>query len=304
MKTGRFLKSVAIVLAVLSACQGEAKLKGLPTIKSYKDYNFAKNNVESVKYTVYSPIVEGEKITKGEVADFIAETFFDENGNRVKEFVYHIATGKLDVKIEWFYDLDNGTVTEVRTDSEGELLARTEYLANFKSNTVLARRYENVKDPVTEAVIPNVLLYEELWTEDSKKKNVTFKKTFFSIVDGIAIKQSISEYALEKPYTLYTLLEEETASIDYTWVPDYREKLLKSSSGKTKKEAIYDGSKYEYKAKSKLLSSVLYYGSDKKLKNEAIYTYSFDKQKNWTEVVQKENNSPRYIVQREIKYRQ
>jgi len=299
----RIFKIMVIAAVVFSTLPGEAKLKGLPTIKTYKDYNLGKKNVASVKYTVYAPKIEGETLTKGEIADFIAEIFFDESGNRTKEIVYHIETGALDVKIDWYYDEEKGTVSEVRTDSVGELLARTMYIVNYKANTVFARRYENIKDPVTEVLIPDVLLYEELWTEDSKKKTVTFKKTDFSIVDGTPIKQAITEYALAKPYTLYTILENETAAIDYSWLPDYRTKLLKTTSGNTKKEAIYDGTSYEYKAKKKLLSNILWYESDKKLKSEVTYTYSFDKQKNWTEVVQKENNNPLFIVNRDIKYR-
>jgi hypothetical protein len=303
MMIKRILEFMVIAAAVFFASPGQAKLKGLPTIKSYKDYNLAKKNVESIKYTVYAPKIEGETVTKGEVADFIAEIFFDENGYRTKEIVYHIETGAVDVKTVWYYDEEKGTVSEVRTDSKGELLARTEYIVNYKANTVFARRFENIKDPVTEVIVPNVLLYEELWTEDTKKKNVTFKQTFFSIVDGVAMKQSIAEYPLAKPYTLYNILEDETAAVDYSWVPDYSAKLLKTTNGNTKKEAIYDGSRYEYKAKKKLLSAILYYGNDKKLKSEITYTYSFDNQKNWTEVVQKENDKPRFIVGRNIKYR-
>jgi hypothetical protein len=294
---------MVIAAVVFSTFPGEAKLKGLPTIKTYKDYNLGKNNVASVKYTVYAPKIEGETVAKGEIADFIAEIFFDENGNRTKEIVYHIETGAVDVKTDWYYDDEKGTVSEVRTDSKGELLARTEYIVNYKINTVFARRFENIKDPVTEVLIPNVLLYDELWTENSKKKTVTFKRTDFSIVDGTAMKQAVAEYALAKPYTLYNILEDETAAIDYSWVPDYAAKLLKTTSGNTKKEPIYDGTSYEYKAKKKLLSNILFYGSDKKLKSEVTYTYSFDQQKNWTEVVQKENNNPLFIVSRDIKYR-
>jgi hypothetical protein len=300
----RIFKIMVFAAAVFLAIPGQAKLKGLPTIKSYKDYSFSKKNVASVKYTVYAPKVEGEVISKGEVADFITEIFFDENGNRMKEIVYHIETGAVEVNIVWYYDDEKGSVSEVRTDAKGELLARTEYITNYKAGTVLARRYENIIHPVTEEIIPNVLLYEELWAENSKKKTVSFKKTSYSVLDGLAMKQSITEYDLAKPYTLYTILEEETAPIDYSWLPDYSAKLRKTTSGNTKKEAIiYDGSKYEYKAKKKLLSNILYFGSDKTLKSEVTYTYNFDNQKNWTEVVQKEDNKPQFIVIRDIKYR-
>jgi hypothetical protein len=281
---------------------GEAKLKGLPRIKTYKDYNLKKPNVESLKYTVYASEIEGETLTKGEIVDFTAEIFFDDKGNRVKEIVYNLQ-GLVDVNTTWNYNEDNGTVIETRTDKDGEILSRTEYLVNYKLNTVLARRYENFEDPVTKIIRTNVLAYEELWTENAKQKRVNYKKTYFDFRDGIAAKQAISEEAMEKPYTLYLILESLTAPIDYTWLYEYNENALKASNGKTKKEPIFDGSKYEYKAKSKLLSTILYYGTDKILKNETNYIYSFDEQKNWTEVVQKENNTPRFIVQRDIKYR-
>jgi hypothetical protein len=184
-----------------------------------------------------------------------------------------------------------------------ELKARTEYLVNYKLNTVFVRKYEDIKDYSVDIVIPNVLMYEELWTENAKKKSVTYKKTVFDITDGVAVRQSISEEAMEKPYTLYLILENLTAPIDYTWLYNYNEKALKASSGKTKKESIYDGSRYEYKAKSKLLDRVLYFGSDKKLKNETTFGYSFDEKNNWTEIVQKESSKPQFIVQRNIKYR-
>jgi hypothetical protein len=298
-----FIKGIMTVAAMLLVFSGEAKLKGLPLMKSYKDYNLKKSNVESLKYTIYTPVVDGEKVTKGELADFTAEIFFDDKGYRVKEIVYNIETGKVDVTINCQYNEAAGTVIETRTDGNGELLARTEYLVNYKLNTVLARRYQNIEDRSTKIVYPNVLVHEELWTENAKQKSVTFKKTYFDIRDGIAAKQSISEELMEKPYTLYLILENLTAPIDYTWLYNYNDKALKASSSKSKKEAIYDGSMYEYKAKSKLLSSVLYYGSDKILKNETNFVYSFDSQKNWTEVVQKENNKPVFIVQRDIKYR-
>jgi hypothetical protein len=292
-----------VVAAMLFAFSGEAKLKGLPLMKNYKDYNLKKLNVESIKYAVYAPVVNGETVTKGELADFTAEIFFDKKGYRVKEIVYNMETGKVDVIINWQYNEAAGTVIETRTDEKGELLARTEYLVNYKLNTVLARRYQNIEDRSTKTVYPNVLIYEELWTENAKQKEVIFKKTHFDVRDGIASKQSISRETLEKPYTLYLILESMTAPIDYTWLYNYNEKALKASSSKSKKEAIYDGSKYEYKTKDKLLSSVLYYGSDKILKNETNFIYSFDGQKNWTEVIQKEDNKPVFIVRRDIKYR-
>jgi hypothetical protein len=292
-----------MVAATFITLSGEAKLKGLPVMKSYKNYNLAKQNVESIKYTVYAPKTEGETVTKGEISDFVAEIFFDEKGYRVKEIVYNIETGKKDVIINWIYNEQAGSVIESRNDTTGKLLARTEYLVNYKTNTVLARRYQDIEDPVTKIITPNVLIHEELWTEDAKNKKVTFKKTYFDFTDGVAAKQAISEEAMEKPYTLFLILEELTAPIDYTWLYDYNTKALKASSGKTKKEIIYDGTWYEYKSKSKLLSSILYYGSDKKLKNITTFTYTADKNKNWTEVIQKEDDKPLFIVQRDIKYR-
>jgi hypothetical protein len=194
-------------------------------------------------------------------------------------------------------------VVEARTDMNTGLNSRVEYIVNYKLNTVFARKYEDIRDYATDIVVPNVLMYEEVWTENAKKKSVTYKKTEFDITDGVAMKQSISEEAMTKPYTLYMILESLTAPIDCTWLYDYSDKAFKAANGKTKKEPIYDGSRYEYKAKSKLLDRVLYFGNDKKLKNETVFVYSFDENKNWTEVIQKEDSKPRFIVQRDIKYR-
>jgi hypothetical protein len=296
-------RGIIVVAAVLTAFQADAKLKGLPLMKSYKDYNLAKNNVESIKYTVYAPKMEGATVVKGEIADFTAEIFFDNKGYRVRETVYNIETGNVDVNITWAYNEDAGTVIETRSNAKGELLARTEYLVNYKTGTVLARRFQNIEDAVTGNIVPDVLIYEEQWTEDTKRKKAIFKKTYFDVTDGVAARQSISEEAIEKPYTMYLILESLTASIDYTWLYDYSEKALKASSGKSRKENIFDGSRYEYKAKSKLLSSVSYFGSDKKLKNITTFAYSLDGNKNWTEVVQNEDGKPRFIVQRDIKYK-
>jgi hypothetical protein len=291
-----------VATAMLLVFEGEAKLKGLPRIKTYKDYNLKKPNVESLKYTVYAAKTEGETLTKGEIADFTAEIFFDDKGNRVKEIVYNLQ-GLVDVNTTWNYNEKDGTVIETRTDKEGEFLSRTEYLVNYKLNTVLARRYENFEDPATKIVKTNVMAYEERWVENAKKKRVNYTKTYFDFRDGIAAKQAISEETMEKPYTLYLILESLTAPIDYTWLYDYNEKALKASSSKTRKEPIFDGSWYQYKAKSKLLSEVLYFADNKILKDETNFIYSFDEHKNWTQVVQKENNTPRFIVQRDIKYR-
>jgi hypothetical protein len=291
-----------VVAAILFVFAGEAKLKGLPRIKTYKDYNLKKPNVESLRYTVYAPKIEGETTAKGEIVDFTAEIFFDGTGNRVKEIVYN-PEGVVDVNTVWVYNESAGTVIETRTDKDDKLLTRTEYLVNFKSNTVLARRYTDIEDPATNIVLTNVLSYEELWTENSKQKTVSFKRTNFDFRDGVATKQSISEETLEKPSTLYSILEDLTAPIDYTWLVGYEENAFKAANRKTKKELVYDGSLYQYKAKSKLLSVVLYYDKDKILKNETNFIYSFDEQKNWTEVLQKENNTPKFIVKRDIKYR-
>jgi hypothetical protein len=290
-------------VAMLFVFSGEAKLKGLPLMKTYKDYNFKKSNIESLKYTVYTPVLDGDKVARGELADFTVEIFFDDKGYRFKEIVYNIGTGEVEVNINWEYNEAAGTVIETRTDGKGELLARTEYLVNFKLNTVVARRYQNISDHSTNTLLTNVLRYEELWTENAKQKSVTYKKTDFDYVDGLAIKQSISEESMEKPYTLYMILENLTAPIDYTWLIGYNEKSFKAANGKTRKEPVYDGSSFQYKAKSKLLGTILYYGSDKKLKNEVTFVYTFDDQKNWTEVIQKEDNKPTFIVQRDIKYR-
>jgi hypothetical protein len=192
---------------------------------------------------------------------------------------------------------------EIRSDANGDIRSRVEYIVNYKLNTILARKYDNVRDEETGFIYPNILIYEERWEENSKQKTVKYKKTFFAFNDGAPAKQAISEESVEKPYTVYMVLESLTAPIDYSWLYNYSEKAFKASNGKTKKETIFDGSRYEYKAKSKLLSNVLYFGEDKILKNETSYTYSFDQQKNWIEVVQKENNTPSYIVQRDIKYR-
>jgi hypothetical protein len=292
-----------VVAAMLLAFSGDAKLKGLPLLKSYKDYNLKKPNVESLKYTVYIPVTEGDKLSKGELADFTAEIFFDDKGYRVKEVVYNIETGKVDVNIAWQYSETDGTVIETRTDGKGELLARTEYLVNFKLNTVLARRYQNIYNPNTDITLTNVLMYEERWTENAKQKSVTFKKTDFDYRDGVAVKQATSEEVMEKPYTLYLILENLTAPIDYTWLVGYSEKSFKAANRQTRKEPIYDGSRYEYKAKSNLISRILHYGNDKILKNETDFIYTLDSQKNWTEVVQKENTKPQFIVQRDIKYK-
>jgi hypothetical protein len=145
-------------VAVLFTFAGEAKLKGLPVMKSYKNYNLNKPNVESLKYTVYAPKVEGENVTKGKIVDFTAEIFFDEKGYRVKEIVRNM-DGEVDVVINWQYDENAGTVIETRNDKDGKFLSRTEYLVNYKFNTVIARRYEDIEDPVTKIILTNVLRY-------------------------------------------------------------------------------------------------------------------------------------------------
>jgi hypothetical protein len=291
-----------MITVVLTAFQADAKLKGLPMMKSYKDYNIAKNNVESLKYTVYTPKIEGDKVTKGEISDFSAEIFFDDKGYRVKEIVYDILSGNVEVNITWVYDESKGTVIETRSDAKGDLLERIEYLVNYKSKTVLARRYQNIQEEKG-IIIPNVLLYEELWTEDGRNKKVIFKKTDFDPSDGVASKQAISEEIMEKPYTLYLILENLTAHIDYTWLRSYNMKTFKALSKKTRKENIFDGSRYEYKAKSKLLREISYFESNEKLKNITTFTYSFDNFKNWTEVIQNEDGKPDFIVNRDIRYR-
>jgi hypothetical protein len=303
MKVKGLYKIVTVTAAMFFILQGEAKLKGLPTIKSYKDYNIAKNNVESVKYTVYSPKLEEGVAVPGEVADFIAEFFFDKKGKKIKEKIYHIETGKLESTVNWVYNEKDGTVTQTRTDGKNEQIYRIEYIVNYKGGTVLSRKYENFTDLYTGEERFNVFTTEELWTENTKVKTIRYEKTLYSLATGEAVRRSIKEYSLEKPYTLYTTLDDLTAPIDYTWEPDYREKLFKATNSKIRKEDIYDGTQNEYKAKKKLLSNILTYDNSKKMKNEITYIYKYDKKKNWIEVIQKEGDNPQFIVIREINYR-
>ncbi|MDR1926661.1 MAG: hypothetical protein LBQ13_03150 [Endomicrobium sp.] len=303
MKIKGLYKIMMLTTAMFFILQGEAKLKGLPTIKSYKDYNIGKNNVESLKYTVYSPKLENGVAVPGEIADFIAEIFFDDKGNKIKEKVYHIETGKLESTTNWTYNEKDGSVIQTRTDSKNEQVYRIEYIVNYKGGTVLSRKYENFTDINTGEARFNVFTTEELWTENAKTQTLKYEKTLYSLVTGEAVRRSTREYPLEKPYTLYTTLDEITTPIDYTWEPDYREKLFKATNSKTRKEDIYNGTQNQYKAKKKLLSNILTYDSNKKLQSEITYIYKYDKKKNWIEVLQKEGDNPQFIVIREINYR-
>jgi hypothetical protein len=288
------------VLFVCFAAVADAKLKGLPTIKSYKDYTLNKNNVASVKYTVHVPVVNGDEITPGDIADFTAEIFFDDKGNRVKEVIYHIETGKVEMTYEWTYNEQTGSVTLARTDAKGDITAREDYIVSPKQGTVTVRRYENVT-LADGSVKPNVLIYDELWTE--AKKEAVYRKTFYSVTDGIASRQSIKKYPIDKPYTLYRIMDETTAPVDYTWLPDYSARLFKASNGKTRNEAIYNGSTNKYEAKKKVLHAVSTVDADRKLRNITTYNYRYDRNKNWTQLVQYENSLPAYVVVRDIKYK-
>ena len=302
--TKKILKNSLCIAAAMTLCfsAAQAKLKGLPAVKSYKDYTLRKNNVESVKYMIYAAKTDGAALTKGAVVDFGLETFFDEKGNRIKEIVYHIETGAIEATTVWTYDEPSATVSEVRTDEKGEVEYRMEYIANMKAGTVLARKFETVHLDET-TVRENVLMYEELWSEIPKKKILSQKKTFFNVMDGAPIRQSIKEYDFEAPSTLYNMMEEFSGTIDCTWLVDYNARLLKTTSRKTRKETVFNGDILEYSAKSKILSKITTKDKNKILKNEILYTYSFDKAKNWTELVQKEADKPKIIVERTIKYR-
>lgn len=298
----KFLKSVTLIMAFFFAFSADAKLKGLPFIKSYKDYNLSKKNVAYIKYNVYSPIQQGDNVVPGEPADFTAEMFFDGNGNKVKEVVYHIATGKVDLTTIWVYNEKEGTVVQTRTDEKGEFLSRTESFVDFKGHKVLSRTYENITDPITKEDFPNVLRYEDSWVEDTKKKTASFKRTHFNHKDKVAERQTIKEFPVSKPYSLYTVIFDAVAPIDYTWLPDYSDKALKATSKNTRNEQIFDGTKYKYVLKKKLLNKIEQYDPDGKQELMTDYVYTLDKQKNWSQVIQYENNNPKYIVVRDIKY--
>jgi len=305
-------RSIVFVLAFFFAFSGEAKLKGLPFMKSYKDYSISKKNVKSVKYTVYSPQVDGAKeITnsldgqkfKGEISDYIVEIFFDDNGNRNKEIVYHIETGAVEISSTWNYNEKDGTMILTRTDGKGELIIRQEFVVNYKAGTVLIRSYQNLVDPNTFQIVPNVLVYEELWTENTKNKKASHKKAVFSFADGSVSDMTLREYNLEKPYAMYHLMEDNSSFVDYTWIPNYSSALFKASNSKMKKENIFDGTRYEYSAKKKLLSSVLKYSKEGNLIGKSDYSYSYDKNKNWVQAIQKEFDKLFYIVLKDIEYR-
>jgi hypothetical protein len=295
-----------VIAAILIVGAGEAKIKGLPQIKNQKDYtlNLKGKKVESLKYTVYDAKVEGDTILKGEVADFIAEIFFDDKGNRNKEIVYHIETGEVEVDINWQYNEDAGTVIESRFDKKGDMTSRYEYVVNYTLNTVVARKYENLRYGIPPTLRENILMYEEIWTEEAKKKRLKRKKTTYSIADGQAMRQLISEEILEKPYSALWIIESLSAPIDYTWLYDYSDKTFRAANRKTRKEEGFNGGWYEYKAKKGLVNKMLQYEKGKILRNESKFEYSFDDQNNWTQVIQIDNNKPKYVVQRDIKYKQ
>lgn len=298
-------KKVLTVVAIFFVLAADAKIKGLPQIKNLKDYNInlKGKKVESLKYTVYAANVDGQKVEKGQISDFIAEIFFDNNGNRFKENVYHIETGEIEVKINWTYNPDAGTVIESRVDKKDNLVTRYEYIVNYDLNTVVVRKYENILLQNPPVLKENVLIFDDVWTENSRKKLLKRVNTYYSVVDGIAIKQIISEEDLVKPYTALKLIESLSAPIDYTWLYDYSDKTFKSLNRKTRKENGFNGDWYEYNAKKNLLQSVFHFEKGKILKNESRFEYSFDDQNNWTEIIQYENNKPRFIVQRDIKYK-
>jgi hypothetical protein len=291
----------AILFFALSVSQSDAKLKELPAVKSFKNYSIAKNNVNSVKYTIYEPAVSNGVATKGNMADFAVEIFFDALGNRTREIVYHIETGNIETITSWTYNQADGTVVESRTSARNEPIYRIEYLLNKKAGTVLAKKFESITD--NEGNRRDVFVSEELWSELPKSKAVSCKKTLFSLSDGRATRQSLKELPVEKPFTLYTLMDEYSAPVDCVWLSDYLTRLLKTTSGKSRKEQIFDGTSVQYAAKKKLLASVKNFGIDKKLTHETTYSYELDKNKNWVKLLQKDADKPKFIVERTINYR-
>ncbi|MDR2467080.1 MAG: hypothetical protein LBD35_06770 [Prevotellaceae bacterium] len=291
----------AVLLIALFVSRGDAKLKELPAIKSFKNFSIAKNNVSSVKYTVYEPVVSNGAATKGNMADFAVEIFFDASGNRTKEIVYHIETGKIETITSWSYNQTGGTVVESRTNARNEPIYRIEYLLNKKAGTVLAKKFESITDKDGERY--EIFVSEELWSELPKSKAVSCRKTLFSPADGKATRQSLKELPVEKPFSLYTLMDEYSAPVDCVWLSDYLTKLLKTTSGKSRKEKIFDGTSVQYAAKKKLLVSVKNFGTDRKLTRETAYSYELDANKNWVKLLQKNADKPEFIVERTINYR-
>ena len=281
--------------------QGHAKLKELPAIKNFKNFSIAKNNVNSVKYTVYEPVQLNGATAKGDRADFAVEIFFDALGNRSKEIVYHIETGNIETITTWIYNVADGTVLESRANARNEPLYRIEYLLNKKAGTVLAKKFESAIDKDGNRY--DLFASEELWSELPKSKAVSCKKTLFSPSDGKATRQSLKELPVEKPFSLYTLMDEYSAPIDCVWLSDYLTKLLKTTSGKSRKEKVFDGTSIQYAAKKKLLASVKNFGTDKKPTHETTYSYEFDTNKNWIKLLQKDADTPKFIVERTINYR-
>lgn len=281
---------------LLFAVESNAKPKALPSVRDFKSFNLKKNNVEKLTYKVYEP--DGK-----ELADFPVEFNFDLQGNRIKEVIYHIENKKTEAVVTWDYNTTAQTVIQIRLDTLSEQIWKRNYTQKAKPTTVDMKFYEPWFDEVKSEKHFEILSYEDLWTDIPKRKVVEQVRTTYSLDRGIISKKSTREFAVTKTQTIYDLIDMANATNDYTWLPLYEEDSKKSLTKSTRTEPLFDGTKFTYAAKKKLLSEKSKFNKDGSLNIKTTYAYEYDKDGNWVKLIQSENGKARFTVVREIVYR-
>ena len=113
------LGAILFASFILSSCVGD---------KTPKEFAEEKGKVKFIESSVFLAIEKFGETEKGKLC-FKLETFYDENGNKIKENYYNGA-GSLYSKIEWNYNDKGNKIEKNSYDAAGTLLIKIKYVEN------------------------------------------------------------------------------------------------------------------------------------------------------------------------------
>ena len=225
-----------------------------------------KGKVKSIKETSFEAVEKGETIETGKRSkpSWKKDTYraFKRNGELTEEIVY---------------------------SSNGDMRS----FSNFKSNT----HENNIKESIFNS--KGDMTFIQVWNLNDQGKLV--EKLRFN-VKGETLIRILYKYDKEGN------LIEDSQYFDSSKEPRIKYNYVYDSKGNKVEEYMYNPmNELIAKWKSKyneddILVEEQYYYSDGSVADKETYTYEFDKKGNWVQQIIVANGTPKYVVQRDIKY--
>ncbi|MDR2562993.1 MAG: hypothetical protein LBC98_03520 [Prevotellaceae bacterium] len=295
-----YVKLGIVIFALCLVLNTAAKPKYLPAIKNCTQYDLLSKNVSKMKVTVYAPQTNGDKVEPQGLRDFPLELFFDDKGNCVKEIIYDIISSKAAYTIHYEYDTKKGTSGEYCMDSLNSQIWKKIYSVE-KDGSIRVKKFERWFNEQTEELIPEMLTYEMVWKEVAADKKFHYVKYRYDSQQTVAMRME-KKYPITEGVSIYDMMDDIDGDKYYVWLPAFMRDYAKAQNKKSRIEE-YKLGKTVYTYESKHLAAKNEYNNIKNLDDKSIYKYEFDNKKNWSKLIQYRNDSPVYIVTREIEYK-